>query len=382
MCLEGNRARAVGEALSEREEPNAETKPIPARGLVSSPRGYFGRASRAAARSTRAAPSEPAAAPGAAGPQAPVYRAGDPALRLFATLTLPFPPTAPLTGAIATLSGIADGEHEKLLIELGTSLVRATPRRDEASGTLSLILSRTHSAEVYRSLLATLRYVNDAAEPSPGLRKAALQTVDAAGTVADVAATTIGVGEIEPAAPDVAPSAGAETTETNETAGDVSAKSTAPAGEPPALDKRVIFGESMRFNSDGDFTLFWWPRLLATGRSRRAKTGEPAPEPAALPGSYFSQGGRHYRVFDPEPEAPAPAQPRAANDAAKRARAAAEATDDDAARPANDVWMPGRGLPPPGFARAPMLRLEDVFGSDMENALVRRLVEQRIAAGA
>ena len=42
--------------------------------------------------------------------------------------------------------------------------------------------------------------------------------------------------------------------------------------------------------------------------------------------------------------------------------------------------MPGRGLPPPGFDPPPPLRLEDVFGSDMENALIRRLVEQRIAA--
>jgi hypothetical protein len=155
----------------------------------------------------------------------------------------------------------------------------------------------------------------------------------------------------------------------------------AAKAEPPTLDRRVVLGESMRFNSDGDFTLFWWPRLLAAGRTHRARAVEPAPD-AALPGSFFSQGGRHYRVFDPEIEAPPVPQPRAANDALAARAAGALAAGADTARPANDVWMPGRGMPAPGFERPPPLRLEDVFGSDMENALVRRLVEQRIAAGA
>jgi hypothetical protein len=29
-----------------------------------------------------------------------------------------------------------------------------------------------------------------------------------------------------------------------------------------------------------------------------------------------------------------------------------------------------------------MLRLEDIFGSDMQDAMARRLIEQRLAAGA
>ena len=51
-----------------------------------------------------------------------------------------------------------------------------------------------------------------------------------------------------------------------------------------------------------------------------------------------------------------------------------EPTESDA------VWMPGRGVPPPGFARARMLRLEDIFGSDMQDAISRRLIDLRIAA--
>ena len=368
----------MGKTVSEREDPSAETKPMPASGLVSSPRIYFGRASRAATSSLRAAIAGKRPAASAAANPAPVYRAGDPALRLFGALTLPFSPTAPLTGAIATLSGIADGEREKLLLELGTSLVRSTARRDEAAGTLTLILSRTQSADVYRTLLASVRYVNEAPEPSSGLRKVALQTVDAAGTVTDVAVTMIGIGDAAREAlaeppPAEAAMAAAIAASMSELAPAAGAEAEAA---PPVLDRRVVLGESMRFNSDGDFTLFWWPRLLATSRARRAKTGEPLPDAAAQPGSFFSQGGRHYRVFDPEAEAPPSAQPRAANDAI------AAKSGDDTARPANDVWTPGRGLPPPGFDLPPMLRLEDVFGSDMENALVRRLIEQRMAAGA
>ncbi len=349
---------------------------MPAAGLVSSPRIYFGRASRAATSSLRAAMAGPPPVASAAANPAPVYRAGDPALRLFATLNLPFAPTTPLTGAIATLSGIADGEREKLLLELGTSLVRSTARRDEAAGTLTLILSRTQSADVYRTLLTSVRYVNEAPEPSCGLRKVALQTVDAAGTVTDVAVAMIGIGAtVCEALPEPPPTEAAMPPKSPVSVSEHAAATEAEA-TPPLLDRRVVLGESMRFNSDGDFTLFWWPRLLATSRARRAKTGEPLPDAAAQPGSFFSQGGRHYRVFDPEAEAPPPAQPRAANDAI------AAKAGDDTARPANDVWTPGRGLPPPGFDLPPMLRLEDVFGSDMENALVRRLVEQRIAAGA
>ncbi len=62
--------------------------------------------------------------------------------------------------------------------------------------------------------------------------------------------------------------------------------------------------------------------------------------------------------------------PAAANDSASSPQ-----------RAANDaVWMPGRGVPPPGFARPAMLRLEDIFGSDMQDAIARRLIGLRIAS--
>jgi len=376
-----------GEALGEHEETESGK---PAAGLVSSPRGYFGRASRAAIGPARAAVAEPAPSRRPA-----AYRAGDPAVRVFGTIEMPFAPLTPLTGAVATLSGIADGEHEKLMVELGTTLVRATHARDEAAGTYSLTLNRTQSAEVYRALLGSVRYVNDAAELHTGPRRVVLQAVDAAGTMAEIATATIAVGdmpvETAPAAEEPSPTvdrAGAAAAdETPAALGD----RTAPPIGAPVLDRRVVLGETMRFNSDGDFTLFWWPRLLANGRARRVRFAEPATEAATPPGSFFSQGGRTYRVFDPESDAPPPQRHAATAAQAAResaapetaANAASEAQPDAGAGiPANDVWMPGRGLPPPGFEAPPPLRLEDVFGSDMENALVRRLIEQRIAARA
>jgi hypothetical protein len=329
----------------EREKPAEAKNGMGPGGLVSSPRAYFGRASRAATGALRAGISEVSESGAAADPgRRPVYRAGDPALRLFAGLTLPFAPTAPLTGAIATLSGLRDGEHEKLFIDLGASLVRATRRRDEKGGTLSLILARTQSALTYGALLASLRYVNDAAAPADGVRRIALQTIDAGGRTKDVAAALFAVGNAE--------------LETELLLA--------------AADEQLILGEKQSFNSDGDYTLFWWPRFLpgAAGRARRAQAGEPEPDAAGPAGSFFSGGGRLYRLFDPEPARAGAPDPIAANDRAAPRRGAGDG-----------VWVPGRGLPPPGFARARMLRLEDIFGSDMQDAIARRLIEQRLAAG-
>ena len=331
--------------MSEQEQPGNEEKRRPPSGPVSSPRAYFGRASRAATGALRAGISElPEPGPAAAPKRLPVYRALDPALRLFAGFALPLPATAPLTGAVATLSGVRDGEHEKLFIDLGTSLVRSTPRRDGKAGTLSLVLSRTQSAETYGALLASLRYVNDAPAPTKGPRGIALQTIDAGGRTIDVASAVFGVGVAPPEAD----------------------------ADVFAIDERVVFGEKQSFNSDGDYTLFWWPSLLpaAAERARRARPGEPEPESAGLTGSYFSAGGKLYRLFDPAAERiyqtdPAPL---AANDSTPNLRWTSD-----------PVWMPGRGAPPPGFERARMLRLEDVFGSDMQDAITRRLLEQRLA---
>lgn len=331
----------------ENEKPAPEDQPRPPSGPVSSPRAYFGRASRAATGAWRGISEVPDAAPAAGPRRPPVYRAGDPALRLFAELTLPFPAPAPLAGAIATLSGVRDGAHEKLFIDLGISRVRAMPRRDDKAGTLSLILSRTQSAETYGALLASLRYVNDAPAPTNGTRRIVLQTVDGSGGTKDVAAALFGVG----AAP-------------SESESDLL-----------TADEQVVLGEKQTFNSDGDYTLFWWPRLLpgAAERARRAKSGEPEPDAAGLTGSYFSAGGRLYRLFDPAAERVGAPEPVAANDSAAAAPHVRWTSD--------AVWIPGRGAPPPGFERARMLRLEDVFGSDMQDAIARRLIEQRLAAG-
>jgi hypothetical protein len=335
--------------VSDKEKSNTEENRRPPSGPVSSPRAYFGRASRAATRALRAGISEMAEPGYSALPKRPpIFHAGDPALRLFAGFSLPLPPTAPLTGAVAMLSGIRDGEHEKVFIDLGTSLVRSTPRRDEKEGTLTLVLSRTQSAETYAALLSSLRYVNDASPPTAGPRQVALQMIDPSGRARDVATTIFGVGE---APPEVTTTIVAE-------------------------DERVVIGEKQSFNSDGDFTLYWWPNLLPAAAERAACRAKPAePDADAAASSYFSAGGKLYRLFDPATERAPAAQPAAATPAA------ANDSLPPAARAANDaIWAPDRGVPPPGFERARMLRLEDIFGSDMQDALSRRLLEQRLAA--
>ncbi len=278
----------------------------------------------------------PARGPAAPSMRPPVYRTGDPALRLFAGFALPLPPATLLSGAIATLSGVRDGEHERLLIDLGTSLVRSAPRRDEKAGTLGLMLSRTQTAETYAALLGSLRYVNDAPAPTNGVRKIVLETIDAGGRAKEVASARFGVGEAPPEADAIFVVGG----------------------------KGVRLGEKPRFNSDGDYTLFWWPRLLpaAAARVRRARPAEAE----APTGSHFSAGGRLYRLFDPEAERPGPPEPVRAPARPANARAVS-----------GSVWVPEGGVPPPRFERARALRLEDVFGSDMQE----RPAGQRRAAG-
>lgn len=382
------------------QEPGKKQSNRPPSGPVSSPRAYFGRASRAATGALRAGISDSAEAPPAAAPRRPTsYRAGDPALRLFAGFALPLAPTTPLTGAVATLSGIRDGEHERLFIDLGTSLVRAAPQRDESAGTLRLVLSRTQSAETYGTLLASLRYVNDAPAPAPGARRIALEVVDASGRARNAAEAVFSVGEEPREAAPAAVSVPSEAPNAAALAALAPGTGPTPADEP-ALDERIVLGESFAFNADGDYTVFWWPsRLPAPAeRMRRAPQG-PAPDA----GSFFSAGGRLYRVFESPAEPPLPAAPKLpdvplavlpgvpapapaplAAAAVLSAQTPVAANDSAPApqRAANDsVWVPGRGVPPPGFARAPMLRLEDIFGSDMQDAIARRLIDMRIASG-
>ncbi len=392
--------------MSEQEKPGKDENRRPPSGLVSSPRAYFGRASRAATGALRAGIANAAESGPAAGPKGPlVYSAGDPALRLFAGFELPLSPTTPLTGAIATLSGIRDGEHEKLFVDLGTTLVRATRQRDDTAGTLTLVLSRTQSAETYSGLIASLRYVNDAVAPAPGVRHLALQILDAGGAARDVADAQFGVGE----APLEETPAGHVDAQTP--AAPAAARE-APEASERAADPRLAIGENVAFNTEGEYTVFWWPNRLppVPARARRAAR-QPQPSPEAAAGSFFSDGGKLYRLFEtpeerrapptsvpltPAPLAEAPAVPAAAPPVpiasapaplaasavlAAQTPAAANDSAPGQQRAANDsVWVPGRGVPPPGFARPSMLRLEDIFGSDMQDAVARRLIDMRIAA--
>jgi hypothetical protein len=358
--------------VGEEQDSSGEDRGLGERAPLSSPRAYFGRASRATSGPLGPAKDDADAAESG---RPPVYRAGDPALRIFAKLHLPFPTTMPLTGAVATLSGVRDGAHEKLLIDLGTTRVRSALERDEAAGTVGLALSRTQSAETYRGLLGSLRYVNDAAPPTLGARHVAIAIADAAGDRHEIGATDL---VVDAALPEPGPEPGPEPA--HEEAHREAAE-TAEAALPP--DERITDGDAMRFNVEGGYTLFWWPRLLhgAAPRARQAAEPEAAGEagPAGIAGSYFSGGGRVYRLFGrqaPAEHRPPPPRSTAAND-----------EDEQAPSPYREAWLPdgmwtpGSGDPPPGFERAPMLRLEDVFGSDMADALSRRLLEQRIASG-
>src|SRR5690606_20286641 len=202
-----------------------------------------------------------------------------------------------LTGAVATLSGIRDGEHERLFVDLGTTLVRATRQRDDAAGTLTLALSRTQSAETYSGLLASLRYVNDSPAPVAGTRRLALQIRDAGGEAREVAEAEFRVGEsLAEAAPEAGPEAPPPPAAP-------AVPVEAPPSRTPDANSRPAISDNITFNTEGDYTVYWWPSRLppVPARARRAAR-PPQPSPEAAAGSFFSAGGKLYRLFEPVEE--------------------------------------------------------------------------------
>jgi len=118
------------------------------------------------------------------------------------------------------------------------------------------------------------------------VRAIALQTIDGGGHAQDVASVQFGVGEAPP-----------ET-----------------VTEIVAADERIVIGEKLHFNTDGDYTLFWWPRLLPDAAQRARRVARPAEltteaGPEAAAGSFFSAGGKVYRLFDRAVERPAAPTP-------------------------------------------------------------------------
>src|SRR5688572_22536189 len=124
--------------------------------LVPPPSAYLARA-RAAIGAAAPAPSGVRVRRLSGEPLPAVYHAQDPALRLIRDSRLPHAPRDLLTGVVVRLSGVADGEQERLLYDLGDTSIRAFPTW--ADGTLTLVFARRETAARYRTILRTLRYL-------------------------------------------------------------------------------------------------------------------------------------------------------------------------------------------------------------------------------
>ncbi len=391
-----------GEASSVSGSDDSRGEPASRRGsgLVPPPRAYFGQAAAGIRR-----PASDLGAGAARPARRLVFRTLDPALRLFADL--PEPALDVVDGAAITLSGAADGDAEWLLIDVSGTALRRETRRDPAQGTVILALTGTQAAASYRPLLATLRYLNRSPAPQPGLRRITIELIDPAGERHALAEAAVALESAAPTAaepaddgpvpPDPAPR------DTPPATGDAAPAAGAMPGPPEAAavrEKPAVRGEPVAREApaarreeaahekpriadnrlaidatDGGYTLFWWPPAPPR-RGARPATGAKAPDPAAAHPSFFSAGGRVYRLFAPRPGAPDPGVPETG--AADLAAVPPVATPP---QEGDRLWTAGGAQPSPGLATPPMLRLEDVFGSDMADALTRRVIEQRLAAG-
>jgi hypothetical protein len=302
----------------------------PAPTLTLGARAYFERAAMAA----RGAP-QPGTAPAprpAAGPA--VYRAGDPALRVFEAVDLGVPDDAILRGAIVTLVGARDSVRERLLYDLSTSRLRAGPPAESADGT-AMRFSRSEAARHYRRLLASLRYFNWSDRPMPGERRIVAEIIDEAGERRRVAER--GLTVIESAKP---------------RGGLATAAGYVPPQPPPLVSMStaaamVVGNGKPLFGTDsGRYALHWWRPAPAVAAPVRASS---APKLRAAPagGAIFSTGAR-YRVFVSGPGGGRPQAP-AQN---QRPGARPVSTLADRAPPS---W-PGNDAPP--------LDLSQLFGSD------------------
>lgn len=114
----------------------------------------------------------------ATGPEGLQWRDGEAPVRIAADLTLTGV-LQPLHGARVTLTGVQDGAREVLMYDVtGSGLLTGKPAKQEA-GRLDLLLFNRGSAQVYEKALRSLRYINRAAQPTPGVRYLTIDITDA-----------------------------------------------------------------------------------------------------------------------------------------------------------------------------------------------------------
>lgn len=116
-----------------------------------------------------------------------------PATRLSEPLSLPFKANVMLTEAAIVLRGVRDGQAELLMYDLTGTHILASHEYRPQSGMLTLHLLREDTAANYQRVLRSLRYINRAAAPTPGLRTVLYRVTDLTGDVQHVHAAALDV---------------------------------------------------------------------------------------------------------------------------------------------------------------------------------------------
>jgi hypothetical protein len=349
--------------------PSRFARPAGLQPLTPAPRSYFRRvleatrsATKPGSRSRAEAPPTGRPAPRPAG--APVFRRGEPALRLFgagSALARPWPDNALVAGARVTLSGVVDGASEKLLYDLGLSRIAVEaapgPRADE----LTLRFGRRDLAGAYFSALGSLRYINWSARPTAGERRVIVEAIDIDGGIHRIGDLRFAVASafampVRAAPPPERP-AEIVSLAAPRPAPSLAAMSAAPAQRPaPPIGPAAVA----------------MPASVAQAASIPAPAALPPKSPVAAPPAASGLG---YRIFGPVAERPA--APPTANPVAP-SRTPAGVAASPLAMPIEMVWTPETGRLPPRLDEVrPVLSLDDLFGSEhggdaMLSALARR----------
>ncbi|MEM9684328.1 MAG: hypothetical protein AAF942_13740, partial [Pseudomonadota bacterium] len=102
----------------------------------------------------------------------------DPAIRLGPSVDLRSAGGQALSGAHVRIDAVRDGEAELLLYDLGGSRILPSIDYLPTHGVLDVHFVGMAPADAYARLLSSLRYINRAAEPTPGSRSIDISVLD------------------------------------------------------------------------------------------------------------------------------------------------------------------------------------------------------------
>lgn len=132
-------------------------------------------------------------------PVAAEFHPADPAIRLSPAIMADVPAGRTLSGAHVRIDGVADGDAELLLYDLGGTRILPSIDYLPTYGVLDVHFVGLAAGDAYARLLSSLRYINRAPHPSAGTRAVEISLLDADGTESVIGRMSLRVTDGRPA---------------------------------------------------------------------------------------------------------------------------------------------------------------------------------------